>query len=99
MPWSRRDLSLYWGGDINLLLWVSFIGYASSHMQAQKSWFAILIRGLILNTNLKVDINEVKTILKDFLYSEAHFGSPYIELWRLGWSKNYESLDHGRSTT
>jgi hypothetical protein len=78
---EQTDLSLYWSGEVNLLLWVLFIGYASSHMQAQKSWFASLIRGLILNTNHKVNVDELEMLLKDFLYSEAHFGSSYMELW------------------
>jgi len=78
---EQTDLSLYWSGEVNLLLWVLFIGYASSHMQAQKSWFASLIRGLILNTNHKVNVDELEMFLKDFLYLEAHFGSSYMELW------------------
>ena len=78
---EQTDLCLYWGGEANLLLWVLFIGYVSSYMQAQKSWFASLIRGLILNTNHKVDVDELKRLLKDFLYPEAHFGSSYMELW------------------
>ena len=34
---EQMDLSLYWSGEVNLLLWALFIGYVSSHMQAQKS--------------------------------------------------------------
>jgi hypothetical protein len=78
---EQTDLSLYWSGEVNLLLWVLFIGYVSSHMQAEKSWFASLIRGLVLNTNYRVEVDGLKKIFQDFLYSEAHFGSLYVELW------------------
>jgi hypothetical protein len=43
-------------------------------MQAQKSWFANFIREVVLNTNQRLDVEGLKKIFQDFLYSEAHFG-------------------------
>jgi hypothetical protein len=45
-------------------------------------WFASLIRRIfVLNTNHTSEADGLKQTLKDFLYSEAHFGKVYMELW------------------
>jgi hypothetical protein len=80
---KQTDLSLLWSREVNLLLGVLFIGYVSGHMQAQKSWFANLIRVVVLNTNQRLDVEGLKEIFQDFLYSEAHFEVLYMELWTL----------------
>jgi hypothetical protein len=79
---EQTNLSLYWNREFDLLLWVLFIGYVSSHMQAQKSWFASLFHGAsLLNTNHKLNVDGLKQTLQKFLYSEQHFEKRYMELW------------------
>jgi hypothetical protein len=78
---EQTDLSLYWGGEVKLLLWVLFIGYVSGNMQAQKSWFANLIREVVPNISQNLDVEGLRKIFQDFLYSDVHFGIPYMELW------------------
>jgi hypothetical protein len=68
----KTDLEVYWGDDIELLLWV--LVTAAAVEDVTKPWFVNLLKKVRKNFIPKPGLNRMKYILRRFLWNERTSG-------------------------
>lgn len=78
---NKTNLSSHWDGEYMALLWVLFIGYAST--LTASDWFATLVQSIVSYIEPAIGFQNMKSILSCFIYSERVYGKKYEDLWSL----------------